>query len=326
MRRSYGLFCLSLMCGVAGLRAQYQFGAADWAIEAQLAAKPTSDIVVTPSPQGDVKAQRFFHEPPGEHFLLIKFSYPMAMLLGGETGVYDKSMTDLTRTRPGQVRSRNKYDLGPYEGEKVLIAQPREKSTRELRMIVIGSSFYVLSAEWPVGNAAAAGHAAAFFASVRLRADFGDARLVEERERWRVFSAGKFRLRYDASRWYRDPADQEPGVFNFLRVDQRAEAQFIGEERGPEDGDIEKAVLNTAREGAASVLVKKRGKKLCGAAQVSELEFEARVEDATYVNHGYFYTGPEGAVQLRGWAKENDYRNVSGDIGELLDGLEVTGR
>src|SRR3954469_19566028 len=97
MRRSLGLLCVIVAGGAANLRAQSQVGSADWALEAQLAAKPTTDIVLTPSPQGDVKAQRFFYEPPGEHFLLIKFSYPMAMLPGEETGVYDKSMADLTR-------------------------------------------------------------------------------------------------------------------------------------------------------------------------------------------------------------------------------------
>jgi hypothetical protein len=48
------------------------------------------------------------------------------------------------------------------------------------------------------------------------------------------------------------------------------------------------------------------------------------VENTTYVNHGYFYGGPEGAVQLRSWAKETDYTDVSGDITELLDGLTVS--
>ena len=41
------------------------------------------------------------------------------------------------------------------------------------------------------------------------------------------------------------------------------------------------------------------------------------------MNHGYFYSGPEGAVQLRGWAKEAEYNAVTGDITELLDGLVV---
>ena len=31
-------------------------------------------------------------------------------------------------------------------------------------------------------------------------------------------------------------------------------------------------------------------------------------------------------MQLRGWAKEQEYRNVSADIGELLDGLQISGK
>jgi hypothetical protein len=78
------------------------------------------------------------------------------------------------------------------------------------------------------------------------------------------------------------------------------------------------------RESAESVTVRKRGRKLRGAAEVIELEFAARVERTTYVNHGYFYSGPEGSVQLRGWSAEADSRDVAGDINELLDGLTVS--
>ena len=326
MRRVLGILIFSLLGAGRALPAEYQFSAVDWAIEAKFAAQPKADTVLSPSPQGEVKASRWFYEPPGEHYLLIKFAYPMAMMPGEETGVYDRSMIDLTRSRPGQVKGREPYHLGPYEGQRVVIAQPREKSTRELRMIVIGSSLYVLSAEWPVNNADGAAHAAAFFSSFRLRSGYTDLRMVEERERFREFGLGHIKLRYDATRWYRDPADQEPGIFNLLRTDQRAEAQFICEEHPLEDGDIEKAVLTTAREGAETVSVKRRGKKLRGAASVIELEFTARVENVTYVNHGYFYSGPEGAVQLRGWAKDQDYRDVSGDISELLDGLAISGK
>jgi hypothetical protein len=323
MRRISGIFCLSLWCGAAAMRGDYQFKAPDWTIEAQFAAPPSTDAILTPSAQGDVKASRYFLEQAGERSMLIRFAYPMAMMPGEETGVYDKSIGELMRSRPGKLRTRDKYQLGPYEGERLVIAQPKEKTIRELRLLVIGSSLYVMSAEWPAQGTGAA-RAEKFFGGVRLRADSTDLRVVEERERWREFALGNFKLRLDATRWYRDPADQEPGIFNFLRTDQKAEAQFIAEEHPAVDGDIERAVLTTAREGAESVSVKRHGKKLRGAVQVIELEFEARVENATYLNHGYFYSGPEGAVQLRAWAKEVDYQEVSGDMGELLDGLTVS--
>ena len=105
-----------------------------------------------------------------------------------------------------------------------------------------------------------------------------------------------------------------------------SEAQLIAEGQPVEGGDIERAVLDTVREGAESVHVRRRGRKLRGAAEVTELEFSARVENTTYLNHGYFYSGGEGSVQLRGWSAERDFRDVSSDIAELLDGLTVTKR
>jgi hypothetical protein len=322
MRRLSDIIYLLVAGAAVALRADYQFGAPEWTIEAQFAAEPKTDIILSPSPQGDVKANRYFLEQAGERSMLIRFAYPMAMQPGEETGVYEKSLGEMMRSRPGQLRTREKFSLGPFEGERIVVNQTRDKTLREVRLVVIGSSLYVMSAEWPLAGTGAA-RAEKFFGSVHLRADSTDLRTVEERERWREFSFGNFTLRFDASRWYRDPADQEPGVFNFLRLDQKAEAQFIAEEHPLADGDIEKTVLNTAREGAESVSVKKRGKKLRGTVQVIELEFEARVDSATYVNHGYFYSGRQGVVQLRSWAKDVDYRDVAGDMSELLDGLTV---
>ena len=295
----------------------------EWAIEARFPGVPKNDGILTPSPQGDVKVRRFFYEQGGQHFLLARFEYPMAMLPGEETGLYDKSIGDLMKSRPGQMRARESFMLGDYDGMRIVVAQRRERSVREVRFIAIASVLYMMSVEWPEqakGEAAAA----EFFGSIKVKPAFANAREIAQAARWRELAAGNFRLRYDATRWYRDPTDSEPGVFNLLRTDQMAEAQLIAENHPVQGGDIERAVLDTAREGADAVTVRRRGRKLRGVAEVTELEFAARVENTTYVNHGYFYSGPEGAVQLRGWSEERDFRDVAGDIGELLDGLLVT--
>lgn len=321
MRRIPGILWLFLWSLGPVLAAEQTFTAPGWAIEAKLPVAPGTDGILTPSPQGDVKAQRFFTEQGGERTFLVRFIYPMAMLPGEETGVYVKYFTDMIKSRPGEVKSRDKFSLGPFDGEKLVIAHRRDRTMREVRLVIIGSTLYLFSAEWPEGGTGAA-RAEQFFKSIQLRPEYTDLLQVQERDRWRELAAGKFRLRYDATRWYRDPADQEPGIFNLLRIDEKAEAQFIAEAQ-PVEGSIEAAVINTAREGAESVSVRKRGQKLRGATKMTELEFTARVDNVTYVNHGYFYSGPEGAVQLRGWAKDVDYSGVNGDITELLDGLSV---
>jgi hypothetical protein len=320
MRRVIGLLCFLLGTSLVPA-ADYTFTAPGWAIEARLPVAPGTDGILTASPQGDIKAQRFFTEQNGQRTFLVRFQYPMAMLPGEETGVYAKNFGDMLKSRPGEVKSRDRFTLGPFEGERLVIAHRRDRSVREVRLIVIGSTLYLFSAEWPEAGQGAA-WAEQFFKNIQLLPEYTNVLLVQERERFRELVAGKFRLRYDATRWYRDPADTEPGIFNFLRVDEKAEAQLIAE-AVPVEGSIEAAVINTAREGAESVLVRKRGQKLRGTVSVTELEFVARVQSATYVNHGFFYSGPEGAVQLRGWAKDVDYAGVSGDISELLEGLAI---
>ncbi len=324
MRRNAGILFISVLFVAGGAsEADYQLTEPNWAIEARFPDLPKTDGILTPSALGEVKVQRFFWEQGGEHYLLARFEYPLALRPGDESALYAKSFADLLRSRPGEVRGRGKFTLGPYAGEKLVIAQPREKNIREVRFAAIGAVLYMASAEWPESGAPGAERAGQFLSSVQVRPEFMNAREVETSARWRELSAGRFHLRYDATRWYRDPADAEAGVVNLLRRDQRAEAQFIAEDHPVEGGDIEKAVLDTAREGAESVSVKQRGRKQRGAVELVELEFTARVARITYVNHGYFYSGPEGTVQLRGWSPEKDYSGVRDDITELLEGLSV---
>lgn len=324
VRRITGILCFSLLLTGAVRGADYPFAPAGWAIEARLPVTPGNDAVLTASPQGDVKATRYFTEQSGERTFLVRFVYPLAMVPGEETGVYLKSMVDMLKSRPGEVKSRSKFLLGSFEGERIVIAQRRDRTIREVRLLVIGSTLYLFSAEWPEAGPGAA-RAEQFFRSIQLKPDYTNLLLVQEKERWRELGAGNFRLRYDATRWYRDPAVAEPGIINLLRVDQKAEAQLIAEAL-PIEGSIEAAVINTAREGAENVTIRKRGTKLRGTTQLTEMEFSARVDNVTYVNHGYFYSGPEGAVQLRGWAKDVEYSAVSSDITELLDGLTVSAK
>lgn len=324
MRRSHGVLCSLLLWAGAARAADVPFAPPGWAIEALLPQAPGNDTVLTASPQGDIRASRYFTEQGGERTFLVRFAYPLAMLPGEEAGIYTKSIGDMLKSRPGDLKSRDKFMLGPFAGERIVIAQRRDRTVREVRLLVVGSTLYLLSAEWPEAGTGAA-RADQFFQSIQLRPEFTNLPLVQERERWRELAAGNFRLRYDATRWYRDPADKEPGIFNLLRVDQKAEAQLIAETQ-PVEGSIEAAVLNTAREGAENVTVRRRGTKLRGTTQLIELEFAARVENVTYMNHGYFYSGPEGAVQLRGWARDADYSGMSSDITELLDGLAVSAK
>jgi hypothetical protein len=325
MRRHTGIVLLLLAWAALTAPAGAQvFAEPDWAIEARFPGPPKNDGILTPSPQGDIRVRRFFFEQGGQHFLLARFEYPLALVPGQEAGLHDKAIGDLMKSRPGQMRLREPFALGAYQGERIVVAQRRERSVREVRFVAIASALYMMSVEWPEqmkGEAAAA----QFLGGVSVKTAFHNAREVAQAARWRELAAGRFRLRYDATRWYRDPTDAEPGVFNLLRADQRAEAQLITESHPVPGGDIERAVLETVRESAELVTVRRRGRKLRGTAEVTELEFAVRVDGTSYINHGYFYSGPEGAVQLRGWSEETEFRQVAGDIGELLDGLSVAG-
>lgn len=302
-------------------RAEYVCAPSGWAISAEFPAEPKVDDQRTPSPQGDQLAERRYLEVAGEHLMVLRVTYPVVPLPTDREQLYISTIEAFMKSRRGQIKQDEPWPLGQYDGQRLLVAQPAQKTHRETRLVLIGASLYFISAEWP-GSERPSKTAAAFLASIDLKPDFINSRLVEERERWREIKQGSFTLRYDASRWFRDPQIADPNSVAMLRVDESAEAEFI---TSPDRhlGSMEELVISHAKEHAESVVVKKRSKKLRGSTSVEELYFTARVDGISYENHGYFYSGAEGTVQLRAWAEQKNYANVSGDIDELLSGLTI---
>ncbi|MBI2516820.1 MAG: hypothetical protein HYV95_07875 [Opitutae bacterium] len=304
--------------------AQSHFAEADWALQADFPAAPKPDVFRKPTEFGDQLTLRYYLEQGGLRFMVARFTYPVVPLARAQTSLYQSSFEELMKSRPGEVKGKGDFALGPYQGARLLIEQKREKTLREVRLVLIGASLYVVSAEWPAGDPGGmAAECGQFLRSVAVRPEYADARVIEDAGRWRELEHGNFKLRYDGTRWYRDPTDNESGVFNLLRVDRLAEAQLIAEDTPVPTDSMETVVLASARETAESVALKKRGRKTRNGVSLEELEFTARVDGVSYVNHGYFYTGPAGTLQLRAWSPDKTYAGVAGDITELLDGLAI---
>lgn len=314
-------FCLAALAFVTSTRADYICSPSGWAIAATFPAEPKVDDQRTPSPQGEQFAERRYLEQGGQHLMVLRVTYPVVPLVAEREQLYASTIESFMNSRRGQIKQDEPWMLGQYDGQRLLVAQPAQKTHREVRLVLIGGSLYFISAEWP-GTERASKTAAAFLASIDVKPDFANARLVEERERWREIKLGNFTLRYDASRWFRDPQIADSNSVAMLRVDENAEAEFIA---SPDrhSGVLEDFVIGAVKEHAESVAVKKRGKKLRGSTTVEELYFTARVDGVVYENHGYFYTGAEGTAQLRAWAEARKYPTVSGDIDELLSGLAI---
>lgn len=306
--------------------AAYDFQHENWGIRATYPAEPKGDEFRSVSDRGPVVSERYFFENKIEAFLLLRMVHPVAFLtaLERET-LYSQAKNDALHARPGEVLNEERFQLGPYVGRRFQIVFKKAGRVKEMRFILIGSSLFAISHERPAKEAISSA-GAAFLASIALQPGYEDERLIEDRDRWRHLGQSPFDLRYDASRWYRDPEDKEAGVFNLIHVSKKAEVQLITE-KVPMPGDnLEKTVLDTAREGAERVVVKERATRLRNGLTYLVLRFEARVDGVTYVNRGRFYTGPEGAVQLRGWATQENFAEMDGDLGELLDGLGATAK
>lgn len=304
-------------------RADVAFTQPEWALQAVFPAEPTADEQRTPSPQGDEIAQRRIAEAGGERFMLVRFVYPVVPDPNSREDLYRKSIKELTNARSGIVHARDSWDLQDHLGQRMVLEQPREKTYRELRFILIGASLYFASAEW-LGGAKPSPNAAKFLNSIATQATFMSARDVDARERWREVVFGNFKVRYDASRWFRDPQSNEPNVVSLLRVDEMAEAEIsFSPDRNPAL-TMEETVIAETRKIAESVKVIKRGKRMRGSASVEDLRYTVRADNTNFENHGYFYSGAGGTIRVRGWATDKNYPQVEGDITELLDGLIVS--
>lgn len=254
--------------------------------------------------------------------MLLRMTYPIVPGPDERVKLYVSTIESFMRSRRGQILQDNQFPFGPYDGQRLLVSQTSERTHREVRLVLIGGALFFISAEWP-GKATPSPGAAAFLAGIKLQPEFANARLVEDQARWRELKLGAFTLRYDGTRWFRDPQINEPGSFALLRVDESAEAEFIISPDRYTGGSLEEMVVKRLKENAESVTVRKRSKKLRGMCSVDELFFGVKVEGVTYENHGYYYTGAEGTVQLRAWSAAETYPQVNGDIDELLTGLSI---
>ncbi len=294
----------------------------DWALALNFPATPEQDEQRTPSPYGDEVASRYFSNHEGTVCMAVKFTYPMATLQDSKSALYENTLQSLVRARPGIVIDQASFSLGSYSGHRLRLFYKTSNISREARVVLIGGSLYLLNAEWP-GEGEPPSAIADFIRNPTLQPGFEDARLSEENGRWRTITLGQFAVRYDASRWYRDPNSNEKNLCYLLRVDQQAEAEFRVEAEPPPTTTVGEHVLANARETASSIKVLNQGKKYCGTKLVENLEFAVQTGTARFVNHGYFYRSPKGTVYLRAWADEGAYAQISGDIAELLSGLKV---
>ncbi|MDP1579594.1 MAG: hypothetical protein Q8M02_04915 [Candidatus Didemnitutus sp.] len=301
---------------------QHAFAPADWGVVASFPKEPTADEQRVPTPHGDQIVQRHFLDIGKETLMILRVVYPITPFSSGQNVLYADTIRTMGRSRPGLLKDHTAYALGDYSGERIVVEQSRDKTHREIRVVLIGASLYVISAEWP-GAQAPSAVAQTFLRSIDVAPTFHNRLLVEDRERWREITEGKFRLRYDATRWYRNaPKPADLGI-TLTRIDDDAGVEFIVSPDRLFEVKWDERILDKARETAESAKLIKKSRKMRGSATVDELRFMVRVDGVNYENHGYFYTGAEGTMQLRAWSPESSYRDVAGDIAELLDGLAV---
>lgn len=312
---------LCLFLAVAAASGGERFAPAGWGLTATFPHAPSEEELRFSTTYGDEVARRCTAENGTDKFVLTRFSYPVFPEPVQRGEIYVRAIETFMNSRQGEIRDDAAFTLGEYAGRRLLIEHRREKTHREVRLLLVGGTLYFASAEWAGGRAPSAA-AADFLASLAVPADFSRRAVVEERERWREIARGNFAVRYDASRWYRDPTVAPDDAVLLLRLDQLAEAEFAVDAPVAAKS-MEEVVLAAARATAERVTVRKRGRRLQGTKTVEELRFTVRADGANYENHGYFYSGPEGSVQLRAWSPEKQFAQVEGDIAELLEGLSV---
>ena len=311
-----------LIAGPAARAEPARFARADWALGGSFPAEPRRDDFRAMSPYGKIVSERFFVEADGEAFMLVRSVHPVVADRAGRPALLEQIKRDALAARPGDIVAEEELQMDGFAGRRWLIEHRRAKRTKELRVVVVGGEVYAVSYERPAGRPASP-RGAAFLAAVVVQPAYADYRAVEERGRWREVREGRFVVRYDATRWYRDPSDREAGIVNLLRLDERAEAQLIAEPPAPGAGDVAELALAAARDSAESVTVRRRGTKLRAGTSFAEVEYVVRFQGDSFVNRGYFYRGPEGMAQFRTWASEREFDAVAGDLAELLDGLSV---
>lgn len=134
-----------------------------------------------------------------------------------------------------------------------------------------------------------------------------------------TFNEGRMTVNYGGTGW------KPSGTPDYDLIDPRGEAwlRVIAERGEIPTARLTEIAIDNARKADPNLKVTARGTREVNGVRMSTLEIEAVVDQLPVIFQGYYYGGPEGAIQIIGWTSRNLAKEYRPQFERIADGFRI---
>ena len=136
------------------------------------------------------------------------------------------------------------------------------------------------------------------------------------------FLRGKGSLYYDPRKWNQQPAD-ERGILQLEHTDGDVYGMVIAERLEMTIDALRDLVLTNAKSSAPDAEIVSQQTRRVNGREVMVVQMQGTMQSIRFVYLGYYYAGPEGAIQIVTYTGANLFAEYRPQMEQLLDGLII---
>jgi len=137
---------------------------------------------------------------------------------------------------------------------------------------------------------------------------------------------GFYKIAYEKASWKLEPKPDPPSEFFFEQKEGDVYAMVIAERLEIPLETLKEVALENARSVGEDVTVMLDEKRVVNGVEILAMQFSGVIQGIPFVYYGYYWTGPEGSLQVLTFTGKNLFREYEAVMKEFLDGLTIQTR
>lgn len=136
---------------------------------------------------------------------------------------------------------------------------------------------------------------------------------------------GGMALFVDPAKWRQAPSE-DPAKISFRHATGEAYGMVVAERLAIPLARLKEIAISNAREAAPDVRVSFEESRRVNELEVLAMQMEGTIQGIPFTYYGYYYSGPQGSVQLLTYTGSNLFGEYKPEFEDFLNGLVPSGR
>jgi hypothetical protein len=136
---------------------------------------------------------------------------------------------------------------------------------------------------------------------------------------------GGMALFVDPAKWSQAPSE-DPTKISFRHSTGEAYGMVVAERLAIPLARLKEIAISNAREAAPDVRVSFEESRRVNELEVLAMQMEGTIQDIPFTYYGYYYSGPQGSVQILTYTGSNLFGEYKAEFEDFLNGLVPGGR